>query len=778
MADPLRITAVSTPHWGRASGREVNVSDGLVVFYGLNESGKSSFATAIAVLLAGPGTRDDLHRLGGPGDTLKGRLTAKLGAGDLSVEVTTKAPKGTGKATDSETVIADLDGTALNRAELSARLGGITLENYRNYYWVSAEEIFLLTTDENEEHGGLSSRAIFGKLDPFKIGTDLKDEGFKQIGKTKGAAKEGSARWHADKISGLKIRRRVAKQGRDSWQEADSLLQKAIGEKEAASKALAACDDEIGQLGRAIDAVNLHLALETAQDDLRSTTEPTDDDVRLYAEREPINLEVGRLKEAQARLATTETECRLVTEEAGAWADLPAEVDTEPATINEVQTKEDFIRSYRIAYTEAAALKERADAERRIPTEDRPRSDRFISPATALGLVVVALVLAVSGQGIPAAILGVAGAALLWRLRDGQLAKSDSDSSKKQAGGAVAEAKARLEMAIRDRDNVLLAASIPAELIPADKDYLATYLGTLAKLKKSRSDWDRCRTDVTKCEATLIAYFPEGTQASGTKTLLDATVGSVEAHETAREAVADAQRELREALGGRETPEEELLKANDRAGLQALRQMALTGRPDLEIEVSDTALAAEAARDERSTVTATVELQTPLLDVEAVNDIVRGKVVNGLAHLLAGDLLISTATAYVGDHQPDIFRVAKRIASKICVGWTDIRIDPHSDQLRVESTNGEHSADRLSSGARSLLNLALRLGGLEVESEKLPVHLPFILDDALAHMDSDRRSTAFQVLTEFADRHQVLYFTCHKHHADAAAEAGASVINF
>lgn len=778
MADPLRITSVSTPHWGRASGREVDVSDGLVVFYGPNETGKSSFATAIAVLLAGPGTRDDLHRLGDPGDTLKGRLTAKLGAGDLNVEVTTKAPRGTGRATDSETVIADLDGTALNRAELSARLGGITLENYRNYYWVSAEEIFIPPTDEDEEHGGLSSRAIFGKLDPFKIGRDLKDEGFKLIGKQRGAAKEDSARWHADKISELESRRRVAELGRDSWQEADSRLQQAIGEEQTASEALAACNDEIGQLERAIDAVNLHLALETAQDDLRSTTEPTDDDVRLYAKQESINGEVGGLKTAQATLATAETERRLATEGAGDWADLPAGVNTTEVTIDEVLTAEGTIRSRRGDYTDAVVLKERADAESRIPAPDRPRSARFMSPATALGLVVVALVLAVSGQGVPAAILGVAGAALLWRLRDGQLAKSGSDPRKKEAGGDVAEAKARLEMATRDRDKILLAAGIPAESILADNDHLAIRLGTLAKLKRSRDEWDRCQTDVTTCEATLIAYFPEGTQASETNTLLRTAVTSVEAHETAREAVADTQRELREALGGRETPEEELLKANDRASLRTLRETALNGRSDLETGVLAAAEAVEAAHVECYTVTATAELQTPLLEVEAVNDIIRGKAVNGLAYLLAGDLLLSTATAYVGDHQPDILRVAKRVASKICVDWTDIRIDPHSDQLRVESTNGEHSVNRLATGARSLLNLALRLGGLEVESEKLPVHLPLILDDALAHMDSDRRRTAFQELTEFADRHQVLYFTCHKHHADAAAEAGASVINF
>jgi uncharacterized protein YhaN len=34
------------------------------------------------------------------------------------------------------------------------------------------------------------------------------------------------------------------------------------------------------------------------------------------------------------------------------------------------------------------------------------------------------------------------------------------------------------------------------------------------------------------------------------------------------------------------------------------------------------------------------------------------------------------------------------------------------------------------------------------------------------------------MLTEFAKGHQVLYFTCHEHHAKAAKDAGASVINF
>ncbi|SVB69318.1 uncharacterized protein METZ01_LOCUS222172, partial [marine metagenome] len=506
--------------------------------------------------------------------------------------------------------------------------------------------------------------------------------------------------------------------------------------------------------------------LETAQDELRSTIEPTDVNVGLYANQESVRTEIGRLEKARGALATAETERHRATDQAGDWADLPAGVDTMETRIEDVATADATIRSCRIAYTEAVALGGRADAERRIPIEDRPRIARWIarftSPATtAFGLLGVAFVLAVSGQGIPATILGVAAVALLWRLRDGQPAKSSPD-----------QAKARLEMAIEDRDRILLAAGIPAESIPAEDDRLATRLGHLANLKQSRNNWDGCQTDVTTCETALCAYFPEGTQASETNTLLTTAVTSVGAHKAAKENVATAQLELREALGGQETPEEELLRDNDRASLQTLLEATSIGQPDLETDVSVAAEVVEAARVDLATAETEADLQTPLLELEAVNDAVREQAVTGLARRLAADLLESSATAYLGDNEPELLRVANRIATEISDSWTGIRLDPHSDQFRVESTNGEYSEGRLSTGGRSLLNLALRLGTITVESERLPVRLPVILDDALANLDADRRRTAFEVLAEFAEEHQVLYFTCHKHHADAAIAAG------
>jgi hypothetical protein len=52
-----------------------------------------------------------------------------------------------------------------------------------------------------------------------------------------------------------------------------------------------------------------------------------------------------------------------------------------------------------------------------------------------------------------------------------------------------------------------------------------------------------------------------------------------------------------------------------------------------------------------------------------------------------------------------------------------------------------------------------------------------ILDDLLIQSDDLRASAALQVLAEFAQRTQVLFFTHHSRLADLGLKAGASVIH-
>lgn len=71
--------------------------------------------------------------------------------------------------------------------------------------------------------------------------------------------------------------------------------------------------------------------------------------------------------------------------------------------------------------------------------------------------------------------------------------------------------------------------------------------------------------------------------------------------------------------------------------------------------------------------------------------------------------------------------------------------------------------ERLSQGAGGALALAVRLALAE---RYLGVTDGFImLDDPLVHFDADRVSEAVALLQTFAQRHQVLFFTCHEHQA-------------
>ncbi len=93
MSKILRVDRVEVPRWGRASGFKLNLPEkGFVVLYGPNESGKTSVATALAWLIAGPGQSSLLHRFGRNQEVLEAKLTGLLGSDDLRIEVRAKVP--------------------------------------------------------------------------------------------------------------------------------------------------------------------------------------------------------------------------------------------------------------------------------------------------------------------------------------------------------------------------------------------------------------------------------------------------------------------------------------------------------------------------------------------------------------------------------------------------------------------------------------------------------------------------------------------------------------
>jgi chromosome segregation protein len=78
----------------------------------------------------------------------------------------------------------------------------------------------------------------------------------------------------------------------------------------------------------------------------------------------------------------------------------------------------------------------------------------------------------------------------------------------------------------------------------------------------------------------------------------------------------------------------------------------------------------------------------------------------------------------------------------------------------------------LSEGARDQLFLSLRLALLERRAGE---PLPFIGDDILASFDDERTTRTLGLLAEFGAKRQVIVFTHHRHVAEIARAAGASI---
>ena len=110
------------------------------------------------------------------------------------------------------------------------------------------------------------------------------------------------------------------------------------------------------------------------------------------------------------------------------------------------------------------------------------------------------------------------------------------------------------------------------------------------------------------------------------------------------------------------------------------------------------------------------------------------------------------------------------------VGLRVVYDDQDNAQLTGVRPSGEKiSASGMSTGSADQLYLALRVASVEDYQTRADT-LPFVTDDLFINFDDDRAAAGFQVLTELAQKTQVLFFTHHQHLVNVARGAlGASV---
>jgi uncharacterized protein YhaN len=141
---------------------------------------------------------------------------------------------------------------------------------------------------------------------------------------------------------------------------------------------------------------------------------------------------------------------------------------------------------------------------------------------------------------------------------------------------------------------------------------------------------------------------------------------------------------------------------------------------------------------------------------------------------VAAKMLEEALGAYEAERQPAVIRRAQDLFSSMTEGRYT-HLGTPLGQFSPSVTEGDSpgkAPDRLSRATAEQLFLALRLSYIENLAGAHPA-LPVLMDDVLVNFDDQRRRAAVRVIAEFADRRQVIFFTCHPATAKCfKAEAG------
>ena len=130
----------------------------------------------------------------------------------------------------------------------------------------------------------------------------------------------------------------------------------------------------------------------------------------------------------------------------------------------------------------------------------------------------------------------------------------------------------------------------------------------------------------------------------------------------------------------------------------------------------------------------------------------------GAVLLIAKGLVDCSGTEAYESVQPGVVRNADRYLAMMTKGKYSMNIDPVTNEIDVVSTDGLRKKDgEWSSGLRAQILLSIKLA---VAMEMGGGNVPVILDDVLLPFDSERKEGALEALSSISKDMQVLMFTC------------------
>ena len=771
MAESLHVSGVDFREWGGASGVQLSdILPGLTVILGDNEVGKSSMARGLALLLMGGGTAADFSPFGEATDRLTAELTGSLGPTDLRVDLQTTVTKNAGKQVQNSKRRYLLGGAELAEETFSSMIGGIGLDGYRAHHCLSAESIHLETETPD---GKLSARHVFGGIEPFVGARSLQKRADRAIGKTK--ASPDSARQLVGQAESIRVHLQTAREAGGDVDRHINRLDEIVRKIDNLQADKTKSNRAIQDLTAALKSLPLHSTLLSLQDPETRPVEPSDVDRELAAARDRITSAIQNLETARSATETASNAVDQAHDQAGDWAELMNDLDTTDQRIGDLETADADIRSRRLDLDSAReAMEVAGTAPGATPVSSRRQIGTTVSVTTGL-LALGAVVATLLDQSTLAQVL-VLGAALSaaslafsrTRRQEGIIPTKATD---------VSGAQSRLESAIERRTGILIEAGLPADRVPRILDGTGQRLRLVAELKQAGSKHEQTSSREQDRMRELSELLPPGAESKNAGSTLDLACENVDLYTEYLTDVQTAREALTQSLGGAQTEANRLLDQHDRSELQEKLRNEEDQITRLQDQIVEREKEADTARTERAEAEVRADTEGLEIEMAAVRGRIRAKLVDGLAHQLAAQILAESAEQYLGDNAPEILRRAEHHATEIAGDWHGLALDGDRETgIRILSSRGNHGNERLSLGGRSGLNLSLRLATVEIESAKLPFRLPLLLDDPLIHLDDGRRQRAFQIISRLAEDHQVLYFTCHRQHAVEAQAVNAHLV--
>ena len=136
-------------------------------------------------------------------------------------------------------------------------------------------------------------------------------------------------------------------------------------------------------------------------------------------------------------------------------------------------------------------------------------------------------------------------------------------------------------------------------------------------------------------------------------------------------------------------------------------------------------------------------------------------------HAIAKYLLSEARKRFEQEQQPKVIYDAGSFFQTITGGRYQKIIAPIGENtIEIVTHDGQHKRpEELSRGTAEQLYLAIRFGYISnyaVNGENLPI----IMDDILVNFDPNRANKAASGILRLAEKHQVLFFTCHPETAE------------